>query len=284
MSFAERIELYEHGIEVIDDPPEGLRRLAIREKNSTDSGYTMTILGPDNSSLNRRALNLFAIPAPNSANMLAEENDVRACLLGALYYLNNIIEKYAEMVRLFEATYPESIAEGDCPDQRIFFDVFAFVNAGRHLFDLIAKLLWKHYARGLGAPWSRVETALTSREALPTRVYTTLDEVWMEQGPMLMAYRDYLTSAVLLTGTTPPTIWMKRFAGRWGATVRLPPTPYVPKDGVNISRPTEVDAATYCHSAVTKLVALCEEIMTQPEIRTTIANSSTNSRSIPRRE
>jgi hypothetical protein len=66
------IEVYEHGIEVAGDAPQGLLRMATRENNLVYSGYTLAILDQDGSSLNHRAALLFQVPVAHDGRALYE--------------------------------------------------------------------------------------------------------------------------------------------------------------------------------------------------------------------
>jgi hypothetical protein len=66
------------------------------------SGYTITIVDRDGSSLNHRANYLVEPPGPYRTSDLWDEHDVTYCVRSALYRLDRIIEMYVDKCRLFE--------------------------------------------------------------------------------------------------------------------------------------------------------------------------------------
>jgi len=265
-------EVFEHGIEAVGDPPQGLLRLATREPDLIYSGYTLAVVDRDGSSLNHRAALLFEVPVAHARRALYDEYDLRHCLLAALYHLNRSIELYADMARLFEETYPDTGVEGSGSDQRIYFEVDAFLVAARHLYDLIAKVLWKHYGREKSDQWLRIKTAIKSQDVIPTEFDAALRNSWATSGEKVTAYRDCLLHYVPLTEEASTTVWMDRFDGRWGATVRLPSNPKANSRRAFDTRTSDVDAVSYCYGVLSELVGLCEKLVAQPEISAYIAN------------
>jgi hypothetical protein len=265
-------EVFEHGIETVGESPRGLLRLATRENDLIYSGCTLAVLDQDGSSLNHRAALLFQVPVAHDARALYEEYDVRNCLLAALYHLNRTIDLYAEMARLFEEIHPDTGTEGNSSDQRIYFEVDAFLVAARHLYDLIAKVLWKHYGRGHSDQWLRIKTALKFTNVIPTEFDAAIRKSWSTYGEKLRAYRDCLLHFVPLTSDASTTVWMNRFDGRWGASVRLPSNPEANSRRAFDTRSTGVDALNYCYGIVSELVGLCEKLIMQPEISVYIAS------------
>ena len=66
--------VFEHGIEVAvgkANPPAGLARLASREPDSIYSGYTLSIIDGDGSSLNHRAAYLVDVPGVSVEHQLS---------------------------------------------------------------------------------------------------------------------------------------------------------------------------------------------------------------------
>lgn len=264
-------EVYEHGIEAVGDPPQGLLRLATREPDLIYSGYTLALVDRAGSSLNHRAALLFTVPVAHTTRAMYEEYDVRHCLLAALYHLNRIIDLYVGMVHLFEETSPDGLT-GNSSDSRIYFEVDAFLVEARRIYDLIAKVLWKHYARGKSDQWLRIKTALKFNDLFPKELDSAVRDSWAAHGEKVTDYRDCLLHYVPLTEDASTTVWMNRFDGRWGATVRLPSNPEANSRRVFDTSESGVDAASYCYGIVSELVGLCEKLVAQPQISAYIAN------------
>lgn len=246
--------------------------MATREPDLIYYGYTLAVVDQDGSSLNHRAALLFQVPAAHDGRAMYEEYDLRHCLLAALYHLNRIIDLYAEMARLFEETHPNAGNVGNSCDQRIYFEVDAFLVATRHVYDLFAKVLWKHYGRDKSDQWLRIKTALKFEGVIPSEFDAVIRDSWETHGKKVTAYRDCLLHYVPLTEAASTTVWMNRFDGKWGATVRLPSNPEANSRRAFDTRSSDVDALSYCHSIISELIGLSEKLVAQPEISAYIAS------------
>jgi hypothetical protein len=108
VSDPEPFDVFEHGIVISDgDPPAGLARVATTGQ-PIYSGYTITLVDRDGSSLNHRANHLVDVPGPYQTSDLWDENNVTYCLRSALYRVDRIIEMYLDKCRLFEEHYPNA--------------------------------------------------------------------------------------------------------------------------------------------------------------------------------
>jgi hypothetical protein len=274
MTHAENIDVFEHGIEAIGEPPKGLLRLATRDPGLIYSGYTLAVVDRDGSSLNHRAAHLVKVPA-HTVSDFYEEHDVRYCLKGTLYHLNQIVDLYVDKCRLFEDIHPVGPLTGNTGDERIFYEVDAFLGAARRVYEAISKVLWKHYAasRGMKGRWSSMRKAVAAAEKsdiIPAEFFQPLEQSWKTRGLKLAAYRNYVmhTSSLIAANST---CWMTRFEGRWGATVPLPANPETKRRGAIDSR-DGVDSVEYCYGVATPLVGLSESLMALPEISSFITN------------
>ena len=132
------IDVFEHGIVIADgDPPNGLARVATT-REPIYSGYTITIVDRDGSSLNHRANHLVDVPGPYQTSDLWDEHNVTYCLRSALYRLDRMIGMYADHTRHWEETQRDAI-RGNTGDSRIYFEVDAFLGAARRVYDSISK-------------------------------------------------------------------------------------------------------------------------------------------------
>lgn len=126
MPYPTPIDVYEHGIAVTNsESPAGLARLATT-REPIYSGYTITIVDRDGSSLNHRANHVVEPRGPYRTSDLWDEHNVTYCLRSALYRLDRIIEMYVDKCRLFEERQPDAIS-GNTSDPRIYFEVDAFL-------------------------------------------------------------------------------------------------------------------------------------------------------------
>lgn len=75
MSDQEPFDVFEHGVVISDgDPPSGLARVATT-RQPIYSGYTITVVDRDGSSLNHRANHLVDVPGPYQTRDLWDENN-----------------------------------------------------------------------------------------------------------------------------------------------------------------------------------------------------------------
>jgi hypothetical protein len=146
VTYPDGIDVLEHGNEVsagTGDPPAGLARLATTLE-PIYSGYTLAIIDQSRSSLTHRGTHLVNVPSPYRTSDLWDEQDVRYCLLSALYRLNRIIDLYVEKCRLFEEHSPVGLS-GNTSDPRIYYEIDAFLGDARRVYESIRKVLWRHY-------------------------------------------------------------------------------------------------------------------------------------------
>lgn len=260
------MNIYEHGIEsaeIITNT--SLRRIATTEY-PTSFGFTLTILDLDGKSLNERSINIVR-SNPNKPRASAdynEESDLQHCVSSMLYHLDRIVEMYVRITRLFEELHP-NVTEGNTGDQRIFFEVEAFFDAARRVYDTIRKVLWKHYGRGSDR-WSSIFTVPKMPHRVPPEFITLLEESLSTFGRQVKAYRDCVAHCDPLTdGVT--TVWTSGYLGHWGATVRLPKNPTVTTRSL-YDFENGPDALSYGHLVACHLIELCEELSKLEAIRT----------------
>lgn len=273
------IDVYEHGIEIAvggDDPPAGLIRLATRESDMIYSGYTLTILDQDGTSLNHRVVHLVDTPGPYQTSDLWDENDVRYCLRSALYHLDRITGMYTDVNRLFEQTYPDSKHyKGNTGDDRIYFEIDSFLGDARRVYEAMRKVLWRHYPTPGKARWRGIRQTMNDDDSvIPTHFVDTLKHSWTQYGEKLTEYRDCISHYVPLT--QHGTCWMTRFDGRWGATVSLPTNPESRSHAAfdNAGEGNGLDALSYCHEIAVHMIGLCEDLMALPAVDSHIVNPS----------
>jgi hypothetical protein len=270
------IDVFEHGIEVAGTrPPSGLVRLATRERDMVYSGYTLAILDRDGTSLNHRVAYLLSTPGPYQTSDLWIENDVRYCLRSALYHLDRIINLYADKCRLFEQLSTNSTS-GNTSDDRMYFEVDAFLGAARRVYDSISKVLWKHYVGRPQGRWRSIRTLIESdanMATIPAEYADVLKQSWDTFGVKLTDYRDLVMHIAPLAGDG--ATWMNRYDGRWGATLGLPSNPAA-KSRANFDnvQGNGVDALSYCYDVAVHLVRLCENLMSLAVVESHIVNPS----------
>ena len=270
--------MFEHGIEVAvgkGDPPAGLARLASREPDSIYSGYTVSIIDGDGSSLNHRAAYLIDVPGPYSTSDLWDEHDVRYCLQSALYHLNRMIDMYVDKCRLFEEYHPDAL-RGNTSDPRIYYEVDAFLGAARRVYDAISKVLWKHYVGKPQGRWRSIRKLVESKTELatiPAEFAQPLKQSWDAFGVKLTDYRDVVMHIAPLAGEG--ATWMDRYGGQWGAKVGLPTNPEAKSRATfDNTEGKGIDALGYCHGIAAHLIGLCEVLMALPAVDAHIVNPS----------
>ena len=275
MRYPTPIDVFDHGIEVTvnGDPPAELARLATT-REPICSGHTLAIVDRDGSSLNHRVVTLVEVPGPYTTSDLWDEHDVRYCLQSALYHLNRIIDMYVDKCRLFEELHADAI-RGNTDDPRIYFEVDAFLGDARRVYELIRKVLWRHYPTPGKSRWRGIRQTLDDpSKVIPTQFAELLEQSWTGFGEKLTAYRDCISHYVPLT-YHGATCWMSRFDGRWGATVTLPTNPESKsRAAFDNVQGNGIDALGYCHGVAVHTVRLCEELMALPAVASHIVNPS----------
>jgi hypothetical protein len=269
--------VFEHGIEVAvgnGNPPAGLGRLASQEPDSIYSGYTLSIVDQDGSSLNHRVVHLVDVPGPHAKKDLRVENDLGYCLRSTLYHLDRIIGMHVDMCRLFEEHHSDARRGNASGGARIHYEVDAFLGAARRVYDSISKVLWKHYV-DLPGRWRSIRGLVESETELakiPAEFAQLLKQSWDAVGVKLTDYRDVVMHNAPLAGDE--SIWMNRYGDRWGAKVGLPTDPTAKRAGFDNAQGKGIDALGYCHGVATHLVGLCEDMMALPAVEAHLVNPS----------
>jgi len=277
-------DVFEHGIVVADGgvPPTGLICIATT-RQPIYSGYTITIVDRDGSSLNHRANHLVDVPGPYQTSDLWDEHDVTYCLRSALHRLDRIIAMYVDKCRLFEEHHPDT-HRGNTSDPRIYFEVDAFLGDARRAYDSISKVLWKHYVGKPQGRWRSIRKLVeseTSLATIPPEFAQLLKQSWDAFGVKLTDYRDFVMHIAPLAGEG--ATWISRYGGRLGATVGLPTNPESKsRMAFDNVQGNGIDALGYCHGVAGHLVGLTEKLMALPAVDAHIVNPSPHS--YPRRE
>ena len=279
MQYPTLVDVFEHGILIIDgEPLSGLARLATT-REPIYSHHKLALLDRDGSSLTHRTVHLARPQAAYRNRDFWDETDVRYCLLSSQYHLSRIIGLYVEKCQLFEEHHPAGTAlSGNTDDPRIYYEVDAFLGAARRVYEAIRKVLWKHYGgpKNVGGMWSSIRTVMRDQSgAVPAGFFALLQESWSTHGEKLRDYRDCISHYYPLTDHA--VCWMHWYGNRWGATVPLPSNPetHSRKAFDNAGEPipgNSIDALGYCYGIAAHLVGLCEALMALPEIASHIAN------------
>jgi hypothetical protein len=256
-------DVYEHGILVHpgESAPPFVRIATTRLP--IYSGYTLTVVDHDESSLNERVAQLLVPPRPHTAADWWDEADVRYALGGLLYHLNQLVELYVQMCALFETTeHLRTSLHGNVSVPRVFYELDSLISCARRIYESIRKVLWKHYVGDAHGRWRSVKGALESPH-IPHAFSQRLNDSWGSVGETLTAYRDCIAHYEPLTdGQT--TCWMEPVAGRWGMTVRLPSNPRSGRRGFDFA--AGPDAMVYSHQIACHLVSLVEALAHEPRI------------------
>ena len=241
-----------------------MRRLATSEL-PTYSGYSFAILDDHGHSLNERGVHVAEVnPTKPYCNAdFYEESDLRYCIGAAMYHLSRLMELYVAVVKLFDEHYT-SVTEGNTSDARVYYEIEAFLDAARRVYETVRKVLWKHYGRG-NDRWRAVFSIPKMPHGVPRPFVDVLESSFAKFGTKLKQYRDCIAHFDPLTdgGTT---CWTEGFEGRWGMTVRLPENPGA-QSRTAYRFETGPEALGYCHSVACHLVELCEQLVALDVIR-----------------
>jgi hypothetical protein len=177
-------------------------------------------------------------------------------VLATLYHLNQLIDLYVRLTRLFERQHPPGTAiRGNTSDPRVFYEIDAFLGAARRVYESIRKVLWKHYhGPGTAGRWSSIRKVIESPHKVPPFFASELQKSWHTFGEKLTDYRDCVAHYDPLTdgGTT---CWMDWYGNRWGITVKLPANP-AKKGRLAFDFDAGPEALSYCHSVVIRWPAI----------------------------
>ncbi|MFI9504777.1 hypothetical protein [Nocardia sp. NPDC052566] len=265
MEYPDGVNVLEHGIVVPSSEDISSGSVIATTRLPIYSGFTLTAVALDGSSLNERTLGIAQIDRAHTISDFYEEYDLRYSLHSTLYHLNQLITLYTGGCQLFEETYPHSkdAAQGNVSDPRIFYEIDALLGSARRVYEVIRKVLWKHHGSGSSGRWRSIRTAVKS-PLLPAEFAKTLENSWDTHGETLADYRDCVAHYDPLTnGQT--TCWMDRFDGRWGTTVKLPANPSE-KSRLRFDFESGPDALQYCHMIAAHLVELSEEVTALPAV------------------
>jgi hypothetical protein len=264
MSYAENIDIYEHGIVVPDGecPPVGLSILATTRQPIYNS-YSLTLVDRDGTSLNERAVHALDVPGPHAVVDYYEESDVRFFLRETLYHLNSVIDMYVWACRIFDEYhgYVDGPQSGNTGDSRVLFEIDAYLGAARRVYEAISKVMWKHYHAGATGRWRSMRNAAdaigSGSSKVPVQIGDPALASWNAYGIKLADYRNYVAHTGALSNSE--TCWMGRYDRRWGASVMLLDNPEN-KRRVPTGPDVGVDALAYCYDIAAHLVKLCEQL------------------------
>lgn len=261
--------ILEHGIAVEQKPNglEGLRVIA-RTDLAVYSSHSVALLDVEGNHLNERiALMLSPITTYHSADFY-EERDVRYSLRTCSYHLDRLVGRYWRITELFEKRHPLPKIRGNTPDPAVYFEVDAFLTAARRVYEMLRKLLWKHYGNGQSRPRS-FQKLLESNLRLPAEYGALALGSWQRHGERLTAYRDCMTHYDPLD-TGAETCFVEVFGGYWGVNVRLPSNPETKSRASFVFDGPEV--LEYCSSVLSTLTDLAEATQLLQPIAERLAN------------
>ncbi|MEZ0054163.1 hypothetical protein ABIA30_005203 [Mycobacterium sp. MAA66] len=278
MKYPDNVDVYEHGILVPDGerPPAGLAIIATN-RLPIYSDSTLTLVASDGSSLNERTIHALEVPGPHKVADYYEESDVRFFLRESLYHLNSVIDRYVIACQIFDEWHGYWVGpqNGNTGDSRFLFEIDAYLGAARRVYEAVSKVLWKHFSDspdGKGR-WSSMRKTVVAIESgsthIPGPIAATVANSWNTYGTTLADYRNYVAHTGALSASE--VCWMRRFSGRWGASVALLENPE-DKKRTPIDPDVRRDALAYSHDVATHLVELCEDLSVVPEIADYLAH------------
>lgn len=263
------MNIYEHGIAAESDERVGSLRLVSTTDLPIYSGFSLTIVDLDGRSLNERAVCLGQVNGACRAADYFEESDLRYCVLATLYHLNQLMEVYVALTRLFEKGNPPGTAvSGNTNDPRVFYELDAFLGAARRVYEAMRKVLWKHYGSGSKGRWRSIRSTLEfvkATDVFPEAFTHQLVKSWNKYGDRLADYRDCVMHYDPLNdGAT--ICWMEWYGNRWGVNIKLPANPQQ-KSRRAFDFETGPEALTYCHTVACHLVDVCEALSALEKVR-----------------
>lgn len=258
------MDIYEHGI-AREVPVEGsqLRLLATTTAFPVYSGYTYAVVDFAGASLSERGVHVAPVTKACCTADYYEEADLRYCTRALLYHLDRLIDLYVRVSQIFEDNH-KTITRGNTGDPRVFFEIEAFFDSARRLYETIRKVLWKHYGRG-NDRWSSVFTIPKMPHLVPAAFKKELEASFTAFGNTFTGYRDAAAhnDSVNDGGTT---CWTEGYEGRWGVSVKLPENPRA-KSRRDYRFENGPEALTYCHEVACHLVELSEKLCDLPKIK-----------------
>ena len=234
------------------------------------SGFNLTILDLDGTSLQDRCVRLAQPNRPHGVADFHEEADLRYCLMAALYHLNRLLDEYVGACRLFDEIHPQLRPEskgGNTSNPRVSYEIDALLGAARRIYEAIRKLIWKHYKRPSEVSrWRSFEKMLGSLDGreIDTVVQEALKVSWATRGVQVKEYRDCIAHSDVLNDGGH-TCWMNQVSGRWRMTFKLPANPEA-RSHQRFDYDSGPDALTYCWQLVAHLVGLAVEVVALPKI------------------
>lgn len=260
------MRIYEFGVVVTDSAaaPNGLRLVATDEM-PIYSRYSLTLVDDQGGSLNERLAKVLTVSHAYRNADYYEETDARYALRACAYHVERLVAYYSENARLFEEHQREQIAHGrpnaisgNTDDQRVYFEIDAFLGSARRFYEQLRRVLWKHFGSRGTRPRS-FDGVLQSAK-LPEAYRSALEASWTEYGAKLSDYRDSVFhNDPLNEGHT--SVWFVVKGTRWAMTVRLPENPEA-KSRNQFRFEAGPDALSYCYQMLCHLTAIAEKTHT----------------------
>lgn len=269
--YSTEANVYEHGILVQDDEPLESFTLIATATLPVYAGFSLSIVDFERHSLNETAAHLAEVNGPHYQADYYQEYDLRYCVLAALYHMNRLVDLYVRITQLFERLHsPGTAISGNTSDPQMFYEIDAFLTAGRRVYEALIKVLWKHYYPGTPGRWDSVRDAVKSLDNVPPLFADELRESWSTVGEKLADYRNCVAHFDPLTnGST--TCWIAWYGNRSGMTVKLPANPNR-KSRKAFDFDSGPEALSYCHSVANHLVKLCDSLKAQTKVALFLEN------------
>lgn len=256
------MRIYEFGVTTHQDktPPKGLRLIATDEL-PIYSQFSLTLVDHGGGSLNKRLGSVLTVGRAHRTAHFYEESDTRYTLRSCAYHVERLAIYYSEHAQSAEEQERQRQARGRDKaimvardDQRVYFEIDAFLGSARRFYEQLRRVLWKHGGRSANRPQSfpKVLNAVD----LPTAYIASLQASWSEYGRNLKGYRDSVFHYDPLNeGHT--NIRARPLKGRWGVIVRLPENPEA-RSRMSFRFEKGPDALSYSHDLLCHLTGIAE--------------------------
>lgn len=258
------MHIYAHGIAV--EPNIGWDAGGLPLVATTDlpvyAHFNVTLVDHTEASLNERIVSLDHHSGRRSADYF-EERDLRNGLLAIAYHVERLATLYVEVSRRFDEIHPGgSAVRGNMHMPPIYYEADAFLTAARRWYEILLRLLWKHY--GSGRCPKTFHKLFDDPGEVPADHLALLKASWTTHGTHLNDYRNCLIHHDPLDDGGK-TAWTSPRNGRWGTTVKLPANPRAHcRESFDFDNGPDV--LTYAHALACHLTEVAEATDRLPAI------------------
>lgn len=261
------MKLYTYGIEVAagEVSPAGATWIG-RVDDPIATRPWLTVVDRDGQPLNERLSRIGQGEGPRMVVDYLEETDLLYGSLACEYHLQNLALAYHEVTSLFERMHPQGGAvSGNTVNRSVFFETDAFLVAARRWYELLRRVVWKHYGNPARTRPGNFLGVLNGIQGANPGYIETLKVSWSQHGENLKYLRDCVSHNDPVNDGTV-SCHVLPVGGHWELTVRLPKNPKAKsRSGYDLSGGP--DALDFCHQTLCHLADLGDATCALPEVR-----------------